>query len=435
MSLRNRNLILYIVIGISVITTISILGYRFSGSSSDSTSEQEQEIVEPVSEYMYGICIDSLNVNEGEVKSGSTFSTILSAHGVSAQKIDQLVKKSDGVFDLRGLRGGKKYNLLVDKDSLATPRFLVYEHSIKEYIVFALGDSVYVAKGEKPVTIERRRLQATITSSLWNAIVDNNVSYLLSEKLEDAYQWSVDFYGIQNGDNFNVIYDEEIIEGESVGIGQVYGAWFETGGKKIIAINYDYDGRRGFWDENGKSAKKAFLKAPLSYSRISSKFTASRMHPVLRIRRPHFGVDYAAPSGTPVRAIADGTITMRKYSGGGGNTIKIKHSRGYESGYLHLRGYAKGISVGKRVSQGDIIGYVGSTGLSTGPHLDFRIWKGGKPIDPLKLNQEPGVPLPSSEMTRFGKVRDLIIAELEGGEYVDPNAADTSAVDTLTLEQ
>lgn len=426
----NRRNFLYIVILLCAVISTSAFIYRCSGGATIGAGSSEDLLEEEeIHEYKYGICIDSLTLVDGEVGSGESFSTIVSKFGVSGLTVEKIAAISKDVFDLRGMRLGASYCMITTSDSIATPLYFVYEHNIREYVVYSLQDSLYVHKETKPITSERRRLEASISSSLWNAIVDKGVSIELSEKMENVFQWSVDFYGIQSGDSFNVIYDEEFIDGKSVGIGTIYGAWFDTSGKRVMAIRHEYDDKVGYWDENGKSAKKAFLKAPLNFSRISSKFSPSRMHPVLRIRRPHYGVDYAAPTGTPVRAIADGTVTFRAYSGGGGNTIKIKHSQGYISGYLHLNGYAKGLTVGKRVAQGEVIGYVGSTGLSTGPHLDFRIWKNGTPIDPLKLGQEPGVPIPDSQLPAFKLVRDRIVSELEGGPYIPPVA------DSLTVVQ
>jgi murein DD-endopeptidase MepM/ murein hydrolase activator NlpD len=192
----------------------------------------------------------------------------------------------------------------------------------------------------------------------------------------------------------------------------VWGAVFNHNGKQYYAIPFKQGEKISYWDEKGNSLRKLLLKAPLKYSRISSKFSNARLHPIYKVYRPHHGIDYAAPSGTPVYAIADGVVTFKGWSGGGGNTLKIKHPRNLMSGYLHLRGYAKGIAPGVHVSQGQLIGYVGSTGSSTGPHLDFRLWKGGKPIDPLKAPSEPVEPIKEDNMESFGYVRARILSEL-----------------------
>ena len=191
-------------------------------------------------------------------------------------------------------------------------------------------------------------------------------------------------------------------------MGPIYAAEFEHMGKSYYAFRFSQDEGFDYFDDRGENLRKAFLKAPLSFSRISSRFSGSRLHPVLKIRRPHFGVDYAAPKGTPVMTIGDGTVVERGYKGGGGNTVKIKHNTVYTTLYLHLSGFAKGITPGARVRQGDVIGYVGSTGLSTGPHLDFRVYKNGSPVDPLKLDVPPGEPVKAAFKTDFTTIKDSL---------------------------
>jgi murein DD-endopeptidase MepM/ murein hydrolase activator NlpD len=284
-----------------------------------------------------------------------------------------------------------------------------------EYVVFGFkGDSVSITTGEKEVTLRRQRRSSTIDSSLWGAIMRDSLPYALAAELEDIYQWTVDFFGIQKGDSFTVIYDEKFIDTLSVGIGRVWGAKFNHGGKDIYAIPFPQGGKVQYWEADGGSLRKQLLKAPLKFTRISSKFSYARLHPVLKKYRPHTGIDYAAPAGTPVRAVADGTVTFKGYKGAGGNTIYIKHPGNLKSGYLHLKGYAKGIATGKRVSQGQVIGYVGSTGRSTGPHLDFRLWKGDKPINPLTVPQKPAEPISKENQAKFEWVRERVMAELNG---------------------
>jgi murein DD-endopeptidase MepM/ murein hydrolase activator NlpD len=242
----------------------------------------------------------------------------------------------------------------------------------------------------------------------------DSLPYALAAELEDIYQWTVDFFGIQKGDSFTVIYDEKLIDTTHVGIGRIWGAKFTHGGKDVYAIPYKQDDKIKYWEYDGASLRKQLLKAPLKFSRISSKFSYSRLHPVHRVYRPHLGVDYAAPKGTPVHAVADGVVTFKGWGGGGGNTLKIKHAGNLMTGYLHLSRFAKGINQGTRVSQGQLIGYVGSTGTSTGPHLDYRVWKNGKPINPLSVPQEPAEPIKKENKAEFEYVRDRIIAELNG---------------------
>lgn len=264
------------------------------------------------------------------------------------------------------------------------------------------------------MTIKRRKCSSQIESSLWGAIMRDSLPYSLAAELEDIYQWTVDFFGIQEGDSFTVIYDEKLVDTTFVGIGRIWGAKFNHGGKEVYAIPFKQNGKIQYWEYDGASLRKQLLKAPLKFTRISSRFSRARLHPIYRVYRPHLGVDYAAPKGTPVHAVADGVIIFKGWSGGGGNTLKIKHAGNLVTGYLHLSGYAKGISNGTRVSQGQLIGYVGSTGASTGPHLDYRIWKNGTAIDPLKVPQEPAEPIKKENMAAFEQIRDRIVAELNG---------------------
>ena len=406
----------------------------------------EAEIAEPV--YLYGIDIEGYDIQRDTVRSGETIGGILSRRGVSAYTVDRLDRVSKDVYPLRQIRAGNGYTTFMreEGDSLS-PKcvldYLVYHRNLVDYVVFGFrGDSVTIELGSRPVEVERKQHEAVITSSLWGAIMEQNMPYALAAEFEDIFQWTVDFFGIQSGDSFGIIYDEKYVDGESVGIGKVWGALFNHNGKSYYAIPFAQDGDKlCYWEANGESLRKQMLKAPLKYySRISSKFSNSRLHPVHKVYRPHHGVDYAAPSGTPVYSVADGVVTMAGWGGGGGNTIKIKHAGNIVTGYLHLRGFAKGIRVGSHVSQGQLIGYVGSTGTSTGPHLDYRIWKNGTAMNPLKLPQEPAEPIKAEYQARFEVVRDRVIAELEhrssdslpriGEEDIYPNrVAQTTVVE------
>ena len=367
---------------------------------------------------VYGIDADLYRLETSEIASGETLGKILNRYGISAQAVDRLDKIAAEVFPLRNIRAGQKYTAFIHEDSLYTPHldFLAYEISMTDYVVFGFqNDSVTIRKDAKSFTLERRKKSAVINSSLWGAIMEQNLPYSLAAEMEEIYQWTVDFFGIQKGDSFTVIYDERFIDDSvSVGIGRIWGAKFSQGGKEYYAIPFRQGGKIQYWEADGASLRKQMLKAPLKYTRISSRFSYARRHPIYKVYRPHTGVDYAAPKGTPVHAVADGVVTFKGWGGGGGNTLKIKHAGGLMTGYLHLSGYAKGIAQGTRVSQGQLIGYVGSTGASTGPHLDYRVWKNGTPIDPLKIPSEPAEPISKENREAFEFVRDRIMAELNG---------------------
>lgn len=391
----------------------------FAASCNRQANEEEQqaEVEEPQHTILYGIIADNYRTEQGEIGQGETLGKILARYGVSATTVDKLDKAAKDIFPLRQIRAGRPFTAFIAADSTGNGPldYFVYEKDVIEYVVFGFkGDSISITKGEKDVTIKRQRRSAVIESSLWGAIMRDSLPYSLAAELEDIYQWTVDFFGIQKGDHFTVIYDEKLIDTTHVGIGRIWGAKFNHAGKDVYAIPFRQNDKIQYWEFNGASLRKQLLKAPLKFSRISSRFSRSRLHPVHRVYRPHLGVDYAAPTGTPVHAVADGVVTFKGWGGGGGNTLKIKHAGNLVTGYLHLSKFAKGISQGTRVSQGQVIGYVGSTGTSTGPHLDYRIWKNGTNIDPLKVPQEPAEPINKENTAAFEHIRDRIVAELNG---------------------
>lgn len=418
-------------------------------SACKAEQKAEQEAEEPQHTILYGIIADDYRTEQGRIASGETMGTILNRYGVSPVMIDKLDKASREIFPLRQIRADRPYMAFLTTDSLTTDSipvgrldYLVYEKDLVEYVVFGFkNDSITIEKGEKEVTLRRQKRTATIDTSLWGAIMRDSLPYALAAEVEDIYQWTVDFFGIQKGDSFTVIYDEKLIDTTHVGIGRVWGAKFTHGGKDIYAIPYKQDDKVKYWEYDGASLRKQMLKAPLKFTRISSKFSYARLHPVHRVYRPHTGVDYAAPKGTPVHAVADGVVTFKGWGGGGGNTLKIKHAGNLMTGYLHLSRFAKGINQGTRVSQGQLIGYVGSTGTSTGPHLDYRIWRNGKPINPLTIPQEPSEPIKKEHRAKFEYIRERIVAELNGTATEDMIVTQLDSVilptitDSLTMTE
>ena len=369
-------------------------------------------------EHPLGFCPDSLSVVEGKVKSGQFFAPLLMKLGLSANEAHNLSGSVGEVFDVRNLRVGNSYKAYygpsetgdgVSSDmsgeagtSQSVLQYLVYDQYRGTQVVFKCQPPYDAWVYEKPVTIERRYAEVTIKNSLWVDMTDAGVSPLLVSDLSDIYAWTVDFFGLQKGDRFKVLYEEKICDGEVIAIDTVRYAVFSHAGQDFPMVMYNAgDGGNIWWNEKGESMRKAFLKAPLKFSRISSGFSHARRHPVTRKVQPHTGVDYAAPTGTPVMSIGDGVVTSMKNEGAGGNTVRITHNSVYKTAYLHLSKYGLGLKVGQRVRQGQVIGYVGSTGRSTGPHLDFRVWKNGTPINPLKMDSPPAEPLKAEYMPAF----------------------------------
>ena len=380
-------------------------------------AEQEEQIFQEIAEDKInieygGIIIDDYNAIDKTITSGTAVSNLFINAGVDPKTAYQLNFTPDSIFSAKRVRAGKSYTIYQTKDSVAKTDYIVYHRSLVEHVVFDFKDSLNVSLYKKPVTTVSKVDSVMIESSMWNAIVDNNLNLGLAGELSEIYAWVIDFFGIQVGDGFKVYYDENFVDSTSVGINKIHAAVFTHNKQQYYAYNFEKDETNGFWDEKGNSLKKAFLKAPLKFTRISSGFTYARKHPVYKVVRPHTGVDYAAPKGTPVMSIGDGKVTLRQWKGGGGNTVYIKHNSVYSTGYLHLSAYAKGLKVGDRVRQGQVIGYVGSTGASTGPHLDFRVWKNGTPINPLKMESPSVEPIPEKYMEEFKVVRDSLNKEL-----------------------
>ncbi len=359
--------------------------------------------------YEYNIPVSKYRKVEGSIRSGEFFSTLMTRLGASQNDIYALDAKSKGVFDMRQIRVGNHYHayyLPGDPDTLA---YVVYEKDNTSYVLFGMEDTLSVCVYEKDIVKETDYVEVNISNSLWQDVLDAGAPALLAVSLADIYAWSIDFFGLQKGDSFKAVYEKTLCDGKVLDVEKVLFAEFTHGNQTYKAYWFDDGSGNYYWNEKGESMRKAFLRAPLSYTRISSGFTYSRRHPITRKVRPHTGIDYAAPAGTEVMSIGDGVVVYKGYKRAEGNMVKIKHNSVYTSAYLHLSRYVSGLKVGQRVRQGQVIGYVGSTGYSTGPHLDFRIWKNGTPINPLKMESPPAEPLAEKDMSEF--VRSMALSE------------------------
>ncbi len=378
---------------------------------------EEQAVAEP--KLAYGIPVDSMLIFTDNVKRNQFLSDILLGYNVDYATIDLLAKRSKPTFDVRRIRAGNRYSVLCTNDSLKRVEYFVYEISPTDYVVFDLRDSVHVHLGEKEIDVRESKTSGTISSSLWNAMMENDTDPNLANELSEIYAWTIDFFGIQKGDAYKVVYDKLFVEDEYIGIGKVHAAWFHHANHDYYAFYFVQNSVGDYFDEEANSMRRTFLKAPLRFSRISSRFSNSRLHPVLKIRRPHHGVDYAAAVGTPVHAIGEGVVTEAQYRGQNGRIVKIKHNGTYTTAYLHLSKFGKGIKTGVHVTQGQVIGYVGQSGLATGPHLDFRFYKNGHAVDPLKVESPPAEPVDSANLTEFYQVADKYKLELDSLQIGD----------------
>lgn len=367
--------------------------------ANDSTEVEVQKEV-----FLYGINVTGLSIVEGTVSKNQTLASILSPFNVPYQIIDEIAKKSKEVFDVRGIAANKKFTVLTPDDS-SQAQFFIYEPNPAEYVVFNL-DSMEIYKAEKPAIIKKREIGGVIETSLYVDMVKQGISPEIIDQFADLYGWSVDFQRLQKGDLFKVVFEEKVIDDVVVGVSEVQLAYFEHMGQPYHAIPFEQNGQLNFFDQNGNSFKKAFLRDPLKYTRISSKYNLKRFHPVQKRYKAHLGTDYAAATGTEIRSVGDGTVTEARYTSANGNYVKIKHNGTYTTQYLHMSKIGKGIKPGTRIKQGQVIGYVGSTGLATGPHLCFRFWKNGKQEDWLKEKIPPSEPVLEANRAAFNAKRE-----------------------------
>ena len=367
-----------------------------------------QEIVKP--SYEYNILVDSFNVIKGSVKRGQTMGEILYLNHIDHFEINKIVEKSKGIFDVRRVNTGKKYTVICTTDSTKKAQYFIYEIDATNYVVFDLRGEIDVYKGKKPVTVKLKTASGIIKSSLWLTMEEQKLSPKLTAELSTIYAWTIDFFKIQKNDGFRVYYEDKYIDGQYIGIGRLLAAEFTHKGQDFYSFYYKENENFGdYYDEQGKTLRKAFLMAPVDYKRISSRYSKRRKHPVTGRWKGHFGTDYAAEKGTPIWSTANGTIIAATYTKNNGNYVKVRHNGTYTTQYLHMSKIKPGIRKGVFVKQGDIIGYVGSTGLATGPHVCYRFWKNDKQVDPFKQKLPPGDPIKKENREAYMLAKDSLM--------------------------
>ena len=367
-----------------------------------------QEIVEP--SYEYNILVDSFNVIKGSVKRGQTMGEILYLNHIDHFEINKIVEKSKGIFDVRRVNTGKKYTVICASDSTKKAQYFIYEIDATNYVVFDLRGEIDVYKGKKPVIVKLKTASGIIKSSLWLTMEEKKLSPKLTAELSTIYAWTIDFFKIQKNDGFRVYYEDKYIDGQYIGIGRLLAAEFTHKGQDFYSFYYRENENFGdYYDEQGKTLRKAFLMAPVDYKRISSRYSKRRKHPVTGRWKGHFGTDYAAEKGTPIWSTANGTIIAATYTKNNGNYVKVRHNGTYTTQYLHMSKIKPGIRKGVFVKQGDIIGYVGSTGLATGPHVCYRFWKNDKQVDPFKQKLPPGDPIKKENREAYMLAKDSLM--------------------------
>mgnify|MGYP003291588147 CR=1 FL=1 len=424
----NKNIRQRWAVAIAIAAVLCIgLWLTLSGKNRKAQHEEmsAEEVIVKDTLYRYGLPIEYFAITHDTVAPRQTLADLLMEHGLTASKVYALTSHCpDSVFDVRKVRAGRPFVLLTDMDSTATPRYFIYEMSAKEYAVFDLTTNK-ITRGAHPSEWRERTCGGTVESSLWNAMVASETSPQLAVMLSHIFGWTIDFFGIQKGDEFRLIYEQEYVEERPINNFSIRAASFRASDSLYYAIPFVQEGEELYYNEKGNSLEGAFLKAPLDYYRISSRFTNSRYHPVLKRYRAHHGVDYAAPTGTPVYAIGSGKVIDKGFqANGGGNYVKIRHNSTYTTTYMHLSRFAKGLKVGDMVAQKEVIGYVGSTGLSTGPHLDFRVYENGKPINPLTIKSQPKKPISEENREAFRTVCDSLIRRMQ--EITPTQVAETT---------
>jgi murein DD-endopeptidase MepM/ murein hydrolase activator NlpD len=367
----------------------------------------------PAPALAYGMVVTGLERTEREVQRNQTFTDLLAGYSVAPGVYQQLSKIPKDQFDFRKIVARKKYTLFAHTDSARTLRALIYESSPIDYTIFHFtSDSLWVEPCQRPVTVVEKGLAGIIQNNLSETVEQLGISHELTNKFVDIFAWVVDFQRLQKGDRFKILYDEQQVDGKPFAVGEIHGIMFEHAGQPLYAFPLDQGEGTDYFDEEGKSLRKALLKYPIEFTRISSRYNLSRFHPVAKVFRAHLGTDFAAPTGTPIRSVGDGLVEEAQYKANNGNYVKIRHNGTYTTGYLHMSKIAAGIRAGTRVRQGQVIGYVGSTGLATGPHLCYRFWRGGVQVDALKVELPPSQPIQPAFNGTFNLLKETIRQQL-----------------------
>lgn len=382
-----------------------------TGSDSVAITTTQQATPEP--KLLYGIAVNNLEVIEDEVKTNERFADLLEAHFVDEKVLKQISTLPKSVFDFRKVTARKKYTLLVENDSVRKVKALIYQPNPVDYYIFRLEDTLTVESGHRVTAMVEKGVSGEIKESLSHTIESMGISPELTNKFVDIFAWQVDFTRLRKGDKFKMVYNEIQVDGSTIGIGQIDGIYFEHAGGQYYAFPLDQGSGVDYFDKDGRSLRKAFLKYPIEFTRISSRFNLKRFHPVAKVFRAHRGTDFAAPVGTPIRSVGDGVIEEAQYKRNNGNYVKVRHNGTFTTQYLHMSRIASGIRAGTRVRQGQTIGFVGSTGLASGPHLCYRFWKNGVQVDALRVNLPPAEPVSRENQTTFELIKQDITRKLD----------------------
>jgi murein DD-endopeptidase MepM/ murein hydrolase activator NlpD len=399
----HKGIAIILILVISGIGTYLILDSNMFAWATDYeepvATKEEFEIIEPT--LLYGMVIDSLHVTEDVVKRNQRFTDLFTGHYISPEIYQQLHFVPRQLFDFRKIAVNKKYTLLSHRDSLKTASALIYEPNAIDYVIFHLEDTLLVEICQREVVTVEKSITGVIQSSLSETIENLGITHELTNRFVDIFAWQIDFQRLQRGDKFKLIYEENLVDGNPIGIGKINGVYFEHFNSGYYAFPFDQGEGLDYFDEQGNSLRKALLKYPIEFTRISSRYSRNRFHPVRKVYRAHLGTDFAAATGTPIRTVGDGIVVEAQYKAANGNYVKIRHNSTYTTQYLHMSKIASGVRAGTRVRQGQTIGYVGSTGLANGPHLCYRFWRNGVQVDALRVELPPSAPIKEDSKSAF----------------------------------
>lgn len=365
-----------------------------------SSDEIDLTVQEPT--FYLTIPSDTLRFENHKIVSGESFGALLGKRGISTSQIYKIAAAVEDEFNVRRIRAEVEVKFATG-DSSIFPSYFIYPESKYEYWIVSLQDSLYAKKVEKKRTVRRREISGTIEDALYLSVARAGGTQALAMSLVEVYAWSIDFFRLQKGDQFSVVYEEEYVDDTTyVGLKGVIASNIKHVDNDFYAFPYKNElGFHDYYDEEGRSLRKTFLRAPLDFTRISSRYSGRRFHPVQKRWKAHLGTDYAAPTGTPIMTTADGVVIAAKYTSANGNYVKVRHNGTYTTQYLHMSKIGSGVKNGVRVKQGDVIGYVGSTGLATGPHVCYRFWVNGKQVDPYKQKLPDAEPLTAERMSEY----------------------------------
>ena len=372
-------------------------------SCGEKENETKIEVVKEKIIKEFGFTLNNFNVKKDTIESGDSFGLILEKNNLFYPKIYNIVKETKKVFDIRKINVGRPYTILSSKDSLNQPLIFIYQPNAIDYLVVSLGDSLWAEKKQKEIKLKEFEAMGSIKSSLAETMQELNLSPLLTNELSEIYAWNIDFFRLEKGDNFKIQYTSRYVDDSIyIGLNRIHNAFFEHRGKPFYAIEFETDSIRGmfeYFDDKGKNLRRAFLLSPVQFSRISSRYNLRRKIAYYGRVRPHYGTDFAAPVGTPIRSTADGRVVKSGYTKGNGFYVTVSHNATYSTQYLHMK--KRGLKVGTYVKQGDKIGEVGMTGFTSGPHVCYRFWKNGRQVDPLKQKLPEAKPISDSLKRKY----------------------------------